>query len=712
MARQKKIHQTRRFRWILFLALVLGLIAWSFTIPWKLNVLRGTIEQRVQAATGRALQIEGDIWWHWGWHRAWFEVNGLRFANPDWTGRPDMLTAEQVQAWISLRPLLSRRGDIPEVRVLKPDLWLETSKTDQRNWYLDTQQSDGESAVQLGRVMLDQGRLHFVQKHLQTDVQVDLQTLMVPVNELKTADAKSADAAAAGQNAKPVAPSAEKTGEASGDPALSRIRATAKGTWHGLPLQAQAEGDDVLKLAAMTEPYRLDVSATVGRTRVSAAGTLAPLAGPTSADLRVSVQGQSLGEWYRIVGVGLPDSPPYRTSGRVRLNDKIWRYEEFKSQVGSSDLGGSLAYEPSEVHGQRPLIRGQLISQRLDLKDLGPVIGLTPTPSTSTPPPSSEKEKPKTAGATGRSAGKILPQQKFSSEKWDTLDADIKFEGRAIRNVGEWPIDDLNLHVKLDNKRLTLDPFSLGVAGGALSGSFSIDGRETRMPAAARINIRRMQLARLLPQVRDTDKAALGSVNGRIALDGRGESFAEMLGTANGEVQLAMGRGSVSNLLLEVVGLDISQSLGLLVRGDRNVEIQCALIDTGWKDGLLSTRAAVFDTKDTVIQVTGGANFKQESLDLAIKPVAKDPSLLSLRVPFYVKGSFSDPSISPDKGRLLLRGGGAILLGLINPLAAIIPLIETGPGQDSDCGALLKRVRSDGVPVSDRKPAAGQGTGR
>ena len=185
-----------------------------------------------------------------------------------------------------------------------------------------------------------------------------------------------------------------------------------------------------------------------------------------------------------------------------------------------------------------------------------------------------------------------------------------------------------------------------------------------------------------------------------------------MLGTANGEVQLAMGRGSVSNLLLEVVGLDISQSLGLLVRGDRNVEIQCALIDTGWKDGLLSTRAAVFDTKDTVIQVTGGANFKQESLDLAIKPVAKDPSLLSLRVPFYVKGSFSDPSISPDKGRLLLRGGGAILLGLINPLAAIIPLIETGPGQDSDCGALLKRVRSDGVPVSDRKPAAGQGTGR
>jgi len=34
-----------------------------------------------------------------------------------------------------------------------------------------------------------------------------------------------------------------------------------------------------------------------------------------------------------------------------------------------------------------------------------------------------------------------------------------------------------------------------------------------------------------------------------------------------------------------------------------------------------------------------------------------------------------------------------MLLGLINPLAALIPLTETGGGEDADCRALLQSAR-------------------
>lgn len=676
---QSSIARHRRgWLWALAAAVALGLLAWSFTVPWKLNFLRGTIEQRVQAATGRSLVIEGDLWWHWGWRSGWLEANALRFANPAWAGRSDMLTTDRLQAWIALGPLLSRRVDIPEVRVVRPDLWLESQADGRANWRIDTEQGEGESIVSLGRVMLDQGRLHFVQKHAQTDVQVDLQTLVVPGRPSPASDGKGGN----------------------------RIQATAQGRWHGLDLQGSAQGDDVLKLTAAGEPYGLDVRVRIGSTQVSAAGTVTDLAHPSAADLRVSVSGRSLGEWYRIVGVGLPDSPAYRTSGRVRLADRQWFYENFESRVGGSDLGGSLRFTPAEIHGQRPLIQGSLVSARLDLADLGPVIGLTPTPATSTAPPADAQARPRAAGATGSRAGRILPQQKFSADKWDTLDADVQFEGKAIRNVGAWPIDDLKFHVVLDNRHLRLDPFSMGVAGGDLAGSLSIDGRQTPMPTAMRLDIRRLQLARLVPQVSKSDKVALGSINGRIALDGRGQSFAQILGTASGAVQLAMGRGTVSNLVLEVAGLDLSQSLGLLARGDRSVEVRCALIDTQLESGTLTTRAAVFDTTDTLIQVSGGANLADETLDLTIRPIAKDASLLTLRVPFYVKGTFAKPDFTPDKARLLLRGGSAILLGLINPLAAILPLIETGPGQDSDCGDLMAQARKAGVPVTNRTPAA------
>ncbi len=90
----------------------------------------------------------------------------------------------------------------------------------------------------------------------------------------------------------------------------------------------------------------------------------------------------------------------------------------------------------------------------------------------------------------------------------------------------------------------------------------------------------------------------------------------------------------------------------------------------------------------------------------------KDPSPLSLRVPFDVKGTFKKKQVTPDKGKLALKAGAAIALGAINPLAALLPLIETGPGKDSDCAALIARAKGEGVPVKNERtgeaPAAGK----
>ena len=71
----------------------------------------------------------------------------------------------------------------------------------------------------------------------------------------------------------------------------------------------------------------------------------------------------------------------------------------------------------------------------------------------------------------------------------------------------------------------------------------------------------------------------------------------------------------------------------------------------------------------------------------------KKKSIVVLRTPFDVGGTFADPSVTPDLGTLGARVGGAIALGLINPLLALIPLIETGPGHDEDCSALLAKVK-------------------
>ena len=41
----------------------------------------------------------------------------------------------------------------------------------------------------------------------------------------------------------------------------------------------------------------------------------------------------------------------------------------------------------------------------------------------------------------------------------------------------------------------------------------------------------------------------------------------------------------------------------------------------------------------------------------------------------------------------MTAGLGAIALGLVNPLLALLPLVETGPGEDTNCRAILEPVK-------------------
>jgi len=57
-----------------------------------------------------------------------------------------------------------------------------------------------------------------------------------------------------------------------------------------------------------------------------------------------------------------------------------------------------------------------------------------------------------------------------------------------------------------------------------------------------------------------------------------------------------------------------------------------------------------------------------------------------------------------------MKAGAAVVLALLNPLAAVIPFIDTGGGEDADCRALIREVRAryDGDiagPAASEAPA-------
>ena len=170
-----------------------------------------------------------------------------------------------------------------------------------------------------------------------------------------------------------------------------------------------------------------------------------------------------------------------------------------------------------------------------------------------------------------------------------------------------------------------------------------------------------------------------------------------ILGSLRGEVRMNVVGGTISHLAVEAAGLDVAEGLGMLIKGDDSLVIQCTVVDLVGEKGVFRPRAFVLDTEDSTLWVDGSLSFATEALDLKVVTTPKDFSPMSLRTPLHVRGTFADPSISLDKGRLGAKVGASALLSLLNPLAALIPFIDMGNSEDAqrgadECRALSKRI--------------------
>ncbi len=58
---------------------------------------------------------------------------------------------------------------------------------------------------------------------------------------------------------------------------------------------------------------------------------------------------------------------------------------------------------------------------------------------------------------------------------------------------------------------------------------------------------------------------------------------------------------------------------------------------------------------------------------------------MSLRSPIHITGGLRDPVVALDHGRLVARGAGALVLGLVTPLLALLPPVTPGPGVQVGC---------------------------
>lgn len=659
---------------LVLVPILVAAVALIALLNFNWNLARPWLNERAGKALNRPFTIAGDLTLTW-------EKQGIADREPGWRGgipwphliaqdihigNPPTLTfsprntmpAEMIvikQIEFSLNPfaLLLKNIDIPILSLDAPVVSLQRNADGSNNWTFDNDSRPSPWQLNLRKVVFASG-------HLKLDDAIRHAHLLADIDALTT------------------------------DPVYG-IEWRMRGTIDGETVNGHGRAGAVLSLRQQTHPYPFMLRLHVGRTVISAEGVLTRPTDLAAIDMQLAVSGVSMGKLYALSGIYLPETPPFATqghlSGTFSPRAGHWSYDAFSGTVGKSDIAGRLDYQMKQP---RPLLSGSVVSHALHFSDLAPLIGAD-----------SNASKVQRGAATKQPADKMLPVEPFKTERWRSIDADIKFSADKIIRNKELPINKLMTKVHLQDGVMSLLPLNFGMAGGSVGSRITLDGSGKSGKNAIRANMnvtaRHLKLKQLFPTVAQL-QASAGEINGDAALWATGNSVASLLGAANGEIKTLINQGSISRLLLEEMGLNIGNVILTRIGGDKQIKLNCMATDFGVTDGMMQTRSFIVDTDIAIIDVRGNINLAQEQLNLTVNTTSKRMRVLSLRAPIYLRGSFKQPRVTVDRGVMAMKAGSAAALVILAPIAALIPLIKTGPGENSECAKLLADARIKPAP--------------
>ncbi len=622
--------------------LAVALFQWDWLIPY--------VDRQASAALGRPATITH---LHVKLGRVPHIVaEGVTIANPDgWPGGGNFATADKLELDVDAMAYIRRRQVvIPVITLDAPKVDAQQLADGRNNWTFPSSSSDApadpDKATRIGALRINDGQAHVRSAKLRADFNVDVATK-------------------------------DEQGDKTGQP--GQIVASAKGTYAGQPITARFTGGALLSLRD-DKPYPVNLQLANGPTKVSLAGTVRDPLDFAGADLKLEFAGPDMALLTPLTGIAFPKTPAYRVAGQLDYQAGSVKFTNAQGKFGSSDLEGNLQVDTTR---DRPVLTADLQSRLVDLKDLGGFVGAEPGDAT-------KGTKP----AAARSNGRVLPDVPVSLPKLTFADVHLKYKAARIQGRSQ-PLDNMRADMDIVDGAVKLHPLAFGIGRGQITSTIDLQPQQGgAVRANATIDFQRVDLDRLLSSA-GAGRGA-GAIGGRAVIQGTGTSLAEILGTGNGEMKLYMGAGgNLSALLVDLSGLQFGNALLSALGVPSRAAIQCFIADFTMQRGLATARTLFLDLDSDRVFGGGSLSFYNEALRMQIKTEAKHFSVGSLAAPINITGTFANPHVNPDAAVVAEKAGAAVALGIVlTPLAALLPTVQLGTGEDNACSGALRTART------------------
>ena len=476
--------------------------------------------------------------------------------------------------------------------------------------------------------------------------------------------------------------------------APSRVRLASQGRVRGEPFHLEGH---VGAWDGGLQPVPVQLRLRLGETRARLDGTLGQGPPHTGLAAQVALQGPDPARLASLLALAVPSLPAYRVEGRLRHHGNIWSLQGLKGVIGASDLAGELSLE---VGHEGLALHGDLQSQRLVVDEL---TGYQP------------EKKP--GRVDPENVQVPAPVQAKVQERPQAFEATLRFRGAKVI-AAKIPLEHFATDLRVHQGRLALTP-SFHLAGGTVHAQAQVDTQATPLQSTIRTEVHQLNLQQFLGwlELRPEDAAqpattaqpkattkpeattkpttsgrparapqpeavgklgTAGKLDGWIDLTGTGGSLAALLASAHGNVLLSMTEGQMGKVLIELVGLDVAETIEKTLAREKTYQLRCLVADFAVHNGRMETQMLLIDTTDTKVLGGGFIDLHAKQLGLKLEPTAKDFSLFSAQAPLYILGPLSKPAAGPKLGE--------VLLSLSRPM-------KLGKPEHADCQAVLQAAQ-------------------
>ena len=637
----------------------------ALVIFWSWDWFIPLVEHRAGAALGRKVTL-AHLHVQPG-RRPRSTAEDVRIDEPEgFDNLPPFATADHLTIGVNLWHLLGGRLELPVIALDRPTVELDARRDGQANYHFPTQgKTDGTASVpQIGELTITDGHLHLVHARLKSDMRAEVHT--TPAQD----------------NADP------------------RIVADLRGTYTGQAITGHFSGGALVSLMDRAQPYPIDVVVHHGPTQLTLVGSVDDPLSFSGARLKLTLAGPDMSLLYPLTGVVIPQTPPYHVAGSLDYVDQRIRFHDFEGTVGSSDLGGTLRIDP---HQAVTFVDTDLHSRHVDLADLGGFFGATPGEHPSTAQQAAEQKAHEASGA-------VLPTSPISLPRLRATNVHLVYHGDHIENQ-HTPLDNIDVLLDVRDGAIDVHRLNFGVGSGRLASSGTFVPEGNGVNARIRIDMEEIDLARLMKALGNYH--GQGTIGGHIMIHGHGQSLAEIVGSGNGGVTMALDEGGdISAILPDLVGLEFGKALLSVLGLPARTDLKCLIVDMPLQEGVFHTHTMLLETGDTRTVGKGDVSFSNNTIDYALLSRSRHFAIASLPGPLYITGPLKPPRITPG-AEVIGRAVASVLTGFVFSPVGLLPTIEAGVGEKSSCARALREVEANpaaGIAPHARQP--GQHTGQ